>query len=853
MTQDDAQIHASEGTAQFTTTQPDLLAVAEASRISAFGELEAKHRSKFGQFGTPIPVAVLMASMFGELPTEIRLLDAGAGVGSLTAAFVAEALQRSNAPTSIHVSAYEIEPVLAGALAETMDACREACEQAGIRFSSEIIQEDFIEACMLDAQEGAFTGARTRYNCAIQNPPYKKINSKSDHRRLLRGLGIETSNLYSAFVALTIRLLEKEGQLVAITPRSFCNGPYFKPFRRELLSAVSLRRIHVFEARDVAFGEDSVLQENVILYGVRGEAPPAHVTVSASTGTEADALTTRDVPYQEIVPPGEDSFIHVLHDEVSDHVVSRMNELDGTLWTLNLEVSTGRVVDFRSREHLKSDPEPGCAPLLYPGHFSNGFIRWPVTGSKKPNALASTPETQELLFPSGWYVLVKRFSAKEEPRRVVAAVVSPASVGNVPFAVENHVNVYHRKGSGLPEDLAKGLAAFLNSTLLDLFFRQFSGHTQVNATDLRGLKYPNEVQLLALGKSIGDSFPAQDALDESVERALLKMAKKRGSTERIGPDPVKIKRRVEEAQSVLKQLGFPKAQANERSALTLLALLDLKPTQPWKDAGSHLLGITPIMDYMKAHYGKNYAPNSRETVRRQTIHQFLEAALVTQNPDDPTRPTNSGKNVYEIEARALALVRTFGSSSWDAKLKTYLSDVGTLRHRYAQEREMHRIPVKLSDGTEISLSAGGQNPLVAEIINEFCPRFVPGAKIVYVGDTDEKYAHFDVDYLAGLGVNIEQHGKIPDVVVHDVKRNWLLLIEAVTSHGPINPKRHGELEQLFAGSKAGLVFVTTFLDRNTWLKYAKEISWETEVWIAEDATHLIHYNGERFLGPYKRP
>jgi adenine-specific DNA-methyltransferase len=831
---------------------PDVLAIADALRVATFARLDTKRRAEQGQFGTPAPIARLMASMFAELPREVRLLDAGAGVGSLTAAFVAEALSRRAPPASIHVTAFEIEPLLLDGLDQTLAACREACEAAGVAFAAEVVREDFIEACMLNAQEGAFVGSRSRYNCAIQNPPYRKIRTDSDHRRMLRRLGIETSNLYSAFVALTVRSLGSGGQLVAITPRSFCNGPYFKPFRREFLATTSLRRIHVFESRDTAFGEDSVLQENVILHSIKGEAAPPQVTVSASFGADDDIQSLRQVPYAQVVPPGDGAFIHVLNDGASEHVISRMETLPAAHWDLDVEISTGRVVDFRTREHLRRNPEQGAAPLLYPCHFADGFVRWPMPGGKKPNALDVNPQTEELLFRPGWYVLVKRFSAKEERRRVVAAIVTPQSVGNVPFAVENHVNVYHRKGGGLPPELAKGLAAFLNSTLLDLYFRQFSGHTQVNATDLRGLKYPAAEQLHELGAGIGDRFPNQRDLDDATERALFTMAKKRGKAgKHMGPDPAKIKHRIEEAMSVLEQLGFPNAQAQDRSALTLLALLDLKPHQPWKEAAAPLMGVTPMMEYMKAHYGKEYAPNSRETVRRQTLHQFLDAALITQNPDQPDRATNSGKNVYQIEARALALLRQFGGRTWKGALAAYLKEVGTLQTKYAQERAMRRIPVRLSDGTEISLSPGGQNPLVAAVIEEFCPRFVPNAHVVYVGDTDEKYAYFDAAYLKNLGVEIAEHGKIPDVVVHDVKRDWLLLIEAVTSHGPINPKRHGELVQLFSGSNAGLVFVTAFPDRGTWLKYAKEISWETEVWIAEDATHLIHYDGERFLGPYR--
>jgi hypothetical protein len=170
--------------------------------------------------------------------------------------------------------------------------------------------------------------------------------------------------------------------------------------------------------------------------------------------------------------------------------------------------------------------------------------------------------------------------------------------------------------------------------------------------------------------------------------------------------------------------------------------------------------------------------------------------------------------------------------------------------RYKQLRDMRRIPLDLASGVTIRLSAGGQNVLVEKIINEFCPRFTPGGKPIYVGDTNKKWAYFDAGYLQSLGVAIEEHGKMPDVVVHFTKQNWLILIEAVTSHGPVGPKRLTELKTLFANSKAGLVFVTAFLDRRGLLKYLGDVAWETEVWVADTPEHMIHFNGERFLGPY---
>lgn len=221
------------------------------------------------------------------------------------------------------------------------------------------------------------------------------------------------------------------------------------------------------------------------------------------------------------------------------------------------------------------------------------------------------------------------------------------------------------------------------------------------------------------------------------------------------------------------------------------------------------------------------------------------------NPDKPLRPTNSPKAVYQIEPSALKLLREFGKPGWGSHLRAYLHAVKTLKKLYARERDMRRIPVKLSNGRKISLSPGGQNVLIKKIIDDFCPLFTPGGRVIYVGDTETKWAYFDSDALEELAIEIEEHGKMPDVVVHHVEKNWLVLIEAVTSHGPVNPKRRQEFKKLFAGSKVGIVYVTAFLDRKAMMKYLDEISWETEVWIAETPTHLIHFNGERFLGPYE--
>jgi hypothetical protein len=262
------------------------------------------------------------------------------------------------------------------------------------------------------------------------------------------------------------------------------------------------------------------------------------------------------------------------------------------------------------------------------------------------------------------------------------------------------------------------------------------------------------------------------------------------------------------------------------------------------------MGITPMMEFFAENYGKRYAPNTRETVRRHSVHQFVQAGLIIPNPDRPSRPTNSPKAVYQIEPSALKLLREFGRPPWQKRLADYLRSIKTLKRLYTREREMRRIPVKLKNGEEIHLSPGGQNVLIKRVIDDFCSLYTPGGKVLYVGDTQKKWAYFDAKSLATLGVAVEEHGKMPDVVVYHTQRNWLVLIEAVTSHGPVNPKRREELRKLFTGASAGIVYVTAFEDKRTMMKYLDEISWETEVWIAETPTHLIHFNGERFLGPH---
>jgi adenine-specific DNA-methyltransferase len=307
--------------------------------------------------------------------------------------------------------------------------------------------------------------------------------------------------------------------------------------------------------------------------------------------------------------------------------------------------------------------------------------------------------------------------------------------------------------------------------------------------------------------------------------------------------------KVDEAKEILAALGLPRAQQNDRSALTLLALANLGPESAWVDAERPLLRTVDIMEFMRKEHGKTYKPNTRETIRRQTIHQFERARIVDRNPDDPDRPTNSGKNAYMLTEEVTEVLKAYGTPGFDTSVAAFIEQFGTLKAAYERARASHRIPLRLPDGSTVGLSPGEHNALQVAVIEEFGPRFAPGAAVLYLGDTARKHVIYERDELARIGVPITEHDKLPDVVLYDPGKDWLFLIEAVTSHGPVSPKRHREIEALLSGCQARRIYVTAFLSIGGFRKYAADIAWETEVWIAATPDHMIHFNGPKFLGP----
>lgn len=314
--------------------------------------------------------------------------------------------------------------------------------------------------------------------------------------------------------------------------------------------------------------------------------------------------------------------------------------------------------------------------------------------------------------------------------------------------------------------------------------------------------------------------------------------------------------KLREARLLLEALGLPKPQHNNRSGWVFLALANIRPDEDWSKAQAPLLPTYQIMQFIREHYGQDYKPNSRETIRRQTLHQFEQARIVDRNRDDPTRATNSKDNNYSLNQPIIEVLREYPNGNWKRRIDEYKEDLENLRELYERKLEMEKVPVRLPNGIEIKLSPGKHNQLHADIVHEFCPRFIGRSGVVlYIGDTASsrneggKLLVLEAEELSALGVPPMTHDKLPDLVVYDEKREWLFLIEAVTSHGPVSPKRWIELEKALESCKVGRIYVTAFPTIAEFRKHAADIAWETEVWVAENPDHMIHFNGDRFLGP----
>lgn len=302
--------------------------------------------------------------------------------------------------------------------------------------------------------------------------------------------------------------------------------------------------------------------------------------------------------------------------------------------------------------------------------------------------------------------------------------------------------------------------------------------------------------------------------------------------------------KIEEIRKFLQKVGMPKAQQADICCYVILAMAGIKPNMSWSEATNEWIRIHDIIQFANSYYGATYAENSRETFRKQALHRFRTAALV----EDNGKATNSPNYRYRLTDETLQMLKAVGTKQEQAELNRFLAYHEKLIDIYASKKKMTMMPVKI-DGLNFNFSAGKHNELQKAIIEEFAPRFAPNSECLYVGDTIEKDLVKNVEKLEELGFEITLHDKMPDVVLYREDKDWIYFVESVTSVGPMDPKRILEIEEMTKDVKAGKVYVTAFLDFKTYKRFSEDLAWETEVWIAELPEHMIHLNGDRFMGP----
>jgi len=478
--------------------------------------LDLKTQDRLGQYFTPHRAAELIAAMpsLVDHGQTIRVLDPGAGSGMLMAALI-QRLAVECPDCTVHVTAVEIDEDVVAALEATVERCLQWAGHRGMSLTVDIRREDFIET----ATGLTSVDAPGDFDLVIMNPPYAKLAASSPYRRAVLAHGVDCPNLYAAFLALGVIALKPGGQLVAITPRSFANGPYFERFRTFFLRSLTMNRVHTFESRSTVFSDNGVLQENIVFSGTR-DGEVKRVRLTSSRG-HVDKAAEHIVDYDVLVRPDDPrKFLRITAGDADAAVAETMRAMPMALASIDLSVSTGKIVDFRSRDNLRDDADLDCVPLIYPGNVRGGVVAWPRSIRKAQGFSILNEADRKMLLPAGCYVLVKRFSAKEERRRIVAAVWDPKTNGDSAVAFENHLNVFHQDGRGFDRNIAVGLSLWLNSSVVDQYFRTFSGHTQVNATDLRSLRYPSLATLQALGTGRSPGLPEQDELDRLVDNVI---------------------------------------------------------------------------------------------------------------------------------------------------------------------------------------------------------------------------------------------------------------------------------------------------------------------------------------------
>jgi len=473
------------------------------------------HRKKRGQYFTPKRVSEFMVQLFDGIHgyEKIRILDPGAGVGNFESAicdYIASQNKEVNT-TKVHVSfdLYENCEDIIPFLELNMRACKEFMAQKGLDISFRIFKENFILAHTVDFQEelvNQIPSAEFKYDLVICNPPYYKLKKNSPEALAMKKIVKGQPNIYVLFMAMAAKLIKGGGQLVFLTPRSYCTGNYFSEFRKWFLDHITLIRLHVFESRRL-LEKEAVLQEMLILKGERGREQPDNITVSGSykEPNQTTQLTMREVPFDMVVISRDDDIqIRIPTTEIEELIAKEIDKLKFTLMALGFKASTGPVVPFRITDYLlsKMDGEGKSAPLIWMENIRYGKVVWPLPTNKKPVALLVGEKTNRLFIPNSNYVLIKRFSTREGKRRINAGVLIQRWLPIQIVAIENHVNYVYKVGAKLTKDEAYGLTEVFNSKLYNLYFRMSNGSTQVNASELNKIPLPSLDIIARIGQHV---------------------------------------------------------------------------------------------------------------------------------------------------------------------------------------------------------------------------------------------------------------------------------------------------------------------------------------------------------------
>lgn len=498
----------------------DLTAFAEHQQTQFNSSTLPAERKEHGHFGTPARISELMAGMFSEIPPgPVRILDPGAGVGMLSAA-VCDRIVRQRVPRSVTFELWENDPRLERFMRTTMERCRRVLEEAGHCMEYQIRTEDFILA---NSGRSLFRdGSTASFHLAILNPPYFKLRKDCEQARAMGHVVHGQPNIYVLFMAVAADLLLPGGEMVAITPRSYFNGSYFRRFRKWFFDRMAARRIHVFESRTEAFRNDNVLQENVILKAEK-HGQPREVVLSTSNGRDWNGCSTSNFDYSHVIDDAQgDHVVRVATSPVDREIVPALDDLPKRFNEQGFRISTGPVVTFRSTEFLRHERGKNTAPLLWMHNVRPFVTRFPPRNGK-PAHIAVTDGSRRLLVPATRYILLKRFTAKEEKRRLVAGIVEASDSYSEWIGLENHLNYVYRPGAELTETEAFGLAAFFNSVLVDRYFRVISGNTQVNATEIRAIPVPDERALERIGEEIQRTSERDACSVERIVGSVLRL------------------------------------------------------------------------------------------------------------------------------------------------------------------------------------------------------------------------------------------------------------------------------------------------------------------------------------------